>query len=77
MPRPANPKAAANRSRRAASPHKGMRLYKIWLPDMDSPAFIREARRQALAAARSERAQADQAFVDSVSILANLPEYRG
>jgi hypothetical protein len=54
-----------------------MRLYKMWLPDMNSPEFIRQARREALAVARSEQSHADQAFVDAVSILPLLPEYRG
>ena len=50
-----------------------MRLYKIWLPDMGSPAFIRQARRGSLAIARNAGQQEDQNFVDSISI---LPEYR-
>jgi len=58
---------------RRTSPRKGMRLYKIWLPDMGSLAFIRHARRDSLAIARSAGQQEDQNFVDSISI---LPEYR-
>jgi hypothetical protein len=54
-----------------------MRLYKIWLPDMDSPAFIRQARRDSLAISRSAGQKDDQDFVDSISILPLLPEYRG
>jgi hypothetical protein len=45
-----------------------MRLYRIWLPDMNSPAFNAQARRECLAIARSERANADQNFVDLVSV---------
>ncbi|MDE3195855.1 MAG: DUF3018 family protein, partial [Acidobacteriota bacterium] len=71
----ATPKAAP-KQRRSASPRKGMRLYKMWLPDMNSPAFVRQARRSALAVVRSEHARADQDFIDSVSILPDLPEYR-
>ena len=74
MPR-ATPKKPAAPSRRAASPRKGMRLHKIWLPDMDSPAFIAEARRQSLAAGRSDEEADLQAWMDSVSILSQLPEY--
>jgi len=60
---------------RATSPRKGMRLHKIWLPDMNSPAFIAQARRESRLIARSEQAKADQDFVDSISILNVLPEY--
>jgi len=41
---------------------------------MDSPAFIREARRACLAANRSPSAKADQDFIDSISIFSDLPE---
>ena len=54
-----------------------MRLYKMWLPDMDSPAFIRQAHRDALAIARSAEEKDLQNWVDSVSILPVLPEYEG
>ena len=74
MPR-ATPKKPAAPARRASSPRKGMRLHKIWLPDMDSPAFIAEARRQSLAAARSDEEADLQAWMDSVSIFSQLPEY--
>jgi len=71
----ATPKKTAVPARRAASPRKGMRLHKIWLPDMDSPTFIAEARRQSLAAARSDEEADLQAWMDSVSIFSQLPEY--
>jgi hypothetical protein len=51
-----------------------MRLHKIWLPDMDSPPFIAQARRASLAANRSPSAKEDQDFVDSISILPLLPQ---
>ncbi|HEY3840022.1 MAG TPA: antitoxin MazE-like protein [Bryobacteraceae bacterium] len=75
MPR-ANPAKPSDPVRRA-SPRKGMRLYKIWLLDMDSPAFIRQARRDSLAISRGAGQKDDQDFVDSISILPLLPEYRG
>lgn len=75
MPR-STPKKPATAPRRAPSPRKGMRLHKIWLPDMDSPEFIREARRQSLAAARSDEEADIQAWMESVSIFPQLPEYR-
>jgi hypothetical protein len=74
MPRTSSAKPSA--PARRTSPRKGMRLYKIWLPDMDSPAFIRQARRDSLAIARSAGQKEDQNFVDSISILPLLPEYR-
>ena len=54
-----------------ASARKGMRLYKMWLPDMDSPAFIAQARRDSLAISGSVEE------MDSVPILPLLPEYEG
>jgi hypothetical protein len=74
MPR-ANTRKPSAPCRRAPSPRKGMRLYRIWLPAMDSPAFIRQARRDALAIARSGEEKELQDWVDSVSILPLLPEY--
>ena len=43
-----------------------MKLYKMWLPDMDSPEFIAEADRQSLAAALSDKEADDLAFIDSL-----------
>jgi len=40
----------------------------IWVPDVRSPEFEREAQRQAVAVAASEYAADDQAFIDSVSV---------
>lgn len=60
-------------SRRKVSAHRkrlraqGLRPIQIWVPDVRSPAFVREARRQSLAVARSEHADEDQAFIDSIS----------
>lgn len=46
---------------------QGLRPVQIWVPDMRSPVFVKEARRQSLAVARSSHAEADQDFIDSVS----------
>jgi hypothetical protein len=46
---------------------QGLRPVQIWVPDVRSPAFIREAHLQSAAAAASEHAALDQAFVDAVS----------
>lgn len=44
-----------------------MRRITMWVPDVTSPEFAREARRQMRALARSPHEKEDQAFVDSIS----------
>ena len=46
---------------------KGLRPVQIWVPDVRSKAFAREARRQSLLVARSAQEADDQAFVDAIS----------
>lgn len=46
---------------------QGMRPIQIWVPDVRSPKFRAEARRQSRAVAESRHAQADQDFIDAVS----------
>jgi len=46
---------------------QGLRPIQIWVPDVNSPAFVKEARRQSRAVARSRYAKQDQDFVDSIS----------
>jgi hypothetical protein len=46
---------------------QGLRPIQIWVPDVNSPAFVKEARRQSRLVARSEYAKEDQDFVDSIS----------
>jgi hypothetical protein len=46
---------------------QGMRPIQIWAPDVRSPAFRAEARRQSLAVANSSHAAEDQAFIDALS----------
>lgn len=46
---------------------QGLRPIQIWVPDVRSKAFAREAHRQSLAVARSPQAAEDQAFVDAIS----------
>lgn len=48
---------------------QGLRPIQLWVPDVRSPEFEREARRQARAVARSRFASDDQAFIDAVSDL--------
>jgi len=45
----------------------GLRPIQIWVPDMSSPAFVREARRQSAAVAKSTHAAEDQQFIDAIS----------
>jgi Protein of unknown function (DUF3018) len=70
-------KASASRkttsSREKVSAHRarlrkaGLRLVQFWVPDVRSPEFAREARRQSLLIAQSPHEPDDQAFVDSIS----------
>ena len=48
---------------------QGLRPVEVWIPDVTSPAFIEEARRQSLRIANSPGEAEDQAFVDSISTL--------
>lgn len=56
------------RTHRARLRKQGLRPVQFWVPDMNSPAFIKEARRQSLAIANSPQEEDDQNFVDSISI---------
>ena len=57
-------KVSAHRARLRA---QGLRPIQIWVPDVRSEAFAREARRQSLLIAQSEQEADDQAFVDAIS----------
>ena len=46
---------------------QGLRPIQIWVPDVRSKTFAREAHRQSLLAAHSKFAADDQAFVDAIS----------
>jgi hypothetical protein len=48
---------------------QGLRPIQISVPDVRSPQFIKEARRQSRLAAQSPYAADDQAFIDSISEL--------
>jgi len=45
----------------------GLRPIQIWVPDMRSSAFVRKARRQSLAVAKSPHAADDQDFINAIS----------
>ena len=63
----ANSTRARVRAYRARLRSQGLRPIQIWVPDVDAPGFAEEAHRQSRAVAASKEAEADQAFVDSVS----------
>ncbi len=63
-PRSSADKVRAHRARLRAM---GLRPVQFWLPDMDSPDFIAEARRQSLLVAQSPHEAEDQAFIDAIS----------
>lgn len=47
---------------------QGLRPVQIWVPDVRSPEFPREAHRQSAAVAGSRHAQDDQEFIDAISL---------
>jgi hypothetical protein len=55
------------RAHRRRLRQQGLRPIQIWVPDMRSPSFAAEARRQSLAVARSPHASEDQDFIDAIS----------
>jgi antidote-toxin recognition MazE-like antitoxin len=55
------------RAHRERLRRRGLRPIQIWVPDVRSPRFVREARRQSrLVAANPFEAQ-EQAFIDAIS----------
>jgi hypothetical protein len=64
----AKPSSRENvRQHRQRLREQGLRPIQIWVPDVHSPEFKAEARRQSLAVAQSPGAAEDQAFIDSIS----------
>ena len=67
-------KTSPNSSRDKVRAHRerlrqqGLRPLQIWVPDVSSPAFAKEAHRQSRAVARSAQEKEDQDFVDSISV---------
>ncbi len=62
-----SPSANKVRAHRLRLRRQGLRPVQIWLPDVRSRAFAREARRQSLVVAASRHERDDQAFVDALS----------
>jgi hypothetical protein len=63
-PKSSRDKVRAHRERLR---RQGLRPIQIWVPDMRSPDFTKEAHRQSLAVAKSPHAKQDQDFIDAVS----------
>lgn len=55
------------RAHRARLRSQGLRPIQFWVPDVRSPTFAREARRQARAVARSAQEPDDIRFVEAIS----------
>lgn len=55
------------RAHRQRLRRRGLRPIQIWVPDVRSRAFAREAHRQSLVVANDAHEREDQDFVDSVS----------
>lgn len=53
---------------RARLRQQGLRPIQFWVPDVTSPEFLAEARRQSLAVAQSAHAREDQEFVDAIAV---------
>jgi surfactin synthase thioesterase subunit len=64
--KPSRDKVRAHRKRLRK---QGLRPIQIWVPDMRSPTFAKEAHRQSVAVAKSAHARDDQDFIDAVSDL--------
>ena len=71
MPTLSRPKTKSSRDKvrahRARLRKEGLRPIQIWVPDVRSRAFAREAHRQSLAVANSPHVRPDQDFVDAIS----------
>jgi hypothetical protein len=60
--------AARVREHRKRLRAQGLRPLQIWVPDVRSAQFLRQAHEQSAAVAASEHAGDDQAFIDVVSL---------
>ena len=65
-------KSTSNSSRDKVRKHRerlrqqGLRPIQLWVPDVRSPAFAKEAHRQSRVVARSAQEKEDQDFIDSI-----------
>jgi len=63
-PKTSRDKVRAHRDRLR---RQGLRPLQIWVPDVRSRSFKKQARRQSRAVAESSHAELDQNFIDSIS----------
>jgi hypothetical protein len=56
---------------------QGLRPIQIWVPDVTSPEFVKEARRQSRIVARSAGEKDNLAFIDSICDWDKLPDWDG
>ena len=71
----ASPSRDKVRNHRARMRAKGMKLVQYWVPDVTSPEFKAEARRQSKLIADSPHEADDQAFIDAISEFWAIQEY--
>jgi hypothetical protein len=64
-PKPSRDKVRTHREKLRA---QGLRPIQIWVPDVRSPEFAAEARRQSLLVSQSPHEAEEQAWVDAVSV---------
>ena len=55
------------RAHREQLRRRGLRPIQLWVPDVRSPSFAREAHRQSLLVATGPREREDQDFIEAVS----------
>jgi hypothetical protein len=63
-PKPSRDKVRSYRERLRA---QGLRPIQVWVPDVTTPAFRSEARRQSKLVAENAHEADEQAFIDSIS----------
>jgi hypothetical protein len=68
---PSKPSRDKVRAHRERLRKQGLRPVQVWVPDVRSKAFKRQAHLDSLAIANSPREKDDQAFIDSVSVWPN------
>jgi hypothetical protein len=73
-PKPSRHEVGAHGQRLGA---QGLRPARRWVPDVGSPEFREEARRQSLAVAASPMEAEDQGFIDAVSCWEDLADRDG
>jgi len=71
-----NPKRDKVRAHRQRLRAQGLKPIQLWVPDVNSPEFKAEARRQSRIIAESPHEAEDQAFIDALSEWPDFDEER-